>query len=343
MAELPPPAGSPAGADLGTTTNEAPAAAAAAADAGAPPPPADPGNWNMLHQEADSVLSIGKTFWEGAKVIYNRGLSNTFQCAHTFTLTPEGDKANSYSFAPVFVATRDAVKGPQQQSMIVQGELGADGNQMAQVIYGPNDPLLAVAVAQTKGKQWVHSQGSLQYSGTGWTGSMMFVSQPLQAVTILASDYLRKWGERLTVGTQFMAQVADIPQPGMPSIHPMMSLAARWREKEWVASGNVGLMDGSMHASYYHFIPPAEGASATLAGCEFVWDPRLTGQQYPVAKIGMQYNFRQAVFKAHISSEGEVAAALDQEIFPPLTFNINGVLDHHTGVFKSGIGLTFNS
>jgi len=227
--------------------------------------------------------------------------------------------------------------------MIVQGELAADGSQMAQLIVGPNDPLQLVLVGQSKGSQWMYSQGSAQYSGKDWTASLMFVKQPMQAVTIYVSDFLRKWGERMTVGAQFMAQSSDQPQPGMPSIAPMVSLAARWREKDWVATATAGAMDGSLHASYYHYIPPVQGAGTTLACCDFVWNPQLTGVQYPVAKIGFQSNFRQAIFKAQLTSEGTVAAALDQEIFPPLTFNLNGSLDHFTGIFKLGIGLTFNS
>jgi hypothetical protein len=53
------------------------------------------------------VLSVSKTFWEGCRLVYNRGLSNTFQAAHTFTLSREGDKENNYTFAPVYVGTRD--------------------------------------------------------------------------------------------------------------------------------------------------------------------------------------------------------------------------------------------
>jgi hypothetical protein len=88
----------------------------------------------------------------------------------------------------------------------------------------------------------------------------MFVKQPMQQATIYISDYLRKWGERMTVGAQFMASTTDVPQDGIPSVVPMVSLAARWREKDWIATGTVGPMDGSLQASYYHFIPPIQGS-----------------------------------------------------------------------------------
>jgi hypothetical protein len=77
--------------------------------------------------------------------------------------------------------------------------------------------------------------------------------------------YLRKWGERLTVGAQFMAHTSDQPQPGVPSIAPMVSLVTRWREKQWVATLSGGPMDGSVHASYYHFIPPIQGSGTVCA------------------------------------------------------------------------------
>ena len=74
-----------------------------------------------------------------------------------------------------------------------------------------------------------------------------------------------------------------------------------------------------------------------------MWNPQVTGKAYPIAKIGFQANFRSAIFKTQITSEGEVASSLDQEIFPPLMLNVNGSLDHFTGIFKCGVGLTFNS
>jgi hypothetical protein len=54
---------------------------------------------------------VGRSFWEGAKIVYNRGLSNTFQVAHTFTLTPEGNERNNYTFAPVYIGTRPSKDG----------------------------------------------------------------------------------------------------------------------------------------------------------------------------------------------------------------------------------------
>jgi hypothetical protein len=66
------------------------------------------------------------------------------------------------------------LQGPAEQSMIVQGELAADGSQMAQLILGPNDPLQLVLVGQTKGKSWVYSQGSVsrtQPHGTPFTAA----------------------------------------------------------------------------------------------------------------------------------------------------------------------------
>jgi hypothetical protein len=44
----------------------------------------------------------------------------------------------------------------------------------------------------------------------------------------------------------------------------------------------------------------------TMAACDFIWNPQVTGKPYPIAKLGFQANFRQAIFKGQLTSEGEV-------------------------------------
>jgi len=325
---------------------------AAAGPAGAPQPAPstarpsapmpEPGTWNQFHAEKDGVISVGRSFWEGCKMVYNRGLSYTFQVAHTITLSPEGDKANNYTFAPVFVGTEDNGKGGVDQKVIATAEIGANGTEMAQLIVGPNDPLLLLLVGQSDGRSWAYTQGSAQFTGDRWSSSLTFVRQPAQDTTIYISDFLRRWGDRCTVGAQFMANVLDTPSPTatpFAKMMPLINVAGRWREKDWVATADVGLLDGTFQASYLHYIDQYSAAAA----CDLILKPQITGKHYPVAKIGVQANFRNAIYKAQYTSEGEVACALDQEIFPPLMFNMNGSLDYATGALKYGVGLTFNS
>lgn len=57
--------------------------------------------------------------------------------------------------------TQSLLQGGMDQTMICQGEIAADGSQMAQLILGPTDPLQFVLVGQTKGKAWMYSQGNV--------------------------------------------------------------------------------------------------------------------------------------------------------------------------------------
>lgn len=74
-------------------------------------------------------------------------------------------------------------QGALEQSIICQGELAADGSQSAQLILGPSDPLQLVLVGQSKGKQWVYSQGSVSVA-SHHDGHRMYLHRPSQALAV---------------------------------------------------------------------------------------------------------------------------------------------------------------
>ena len=82
-----------------------------------PPPPSfelpnNPGTIEELHKKCQSVFPM---FFEGAKVLVNKGLNSHFQVSHTLTL---GKQENSgYRFGATYVGTK--MLSPSEVKMIL--------------------------------------------------------------------------------------------------------------------------------------------------------------------------------------------------------------------------------
>lgn len=85
------------------------------------------------------------------------------------------------------------------------------------------------------------------------------------------------------------------------------------------------------------FVPPSSPFSGQVAGgSDFDFDLR-SGEAR--ASIGVQYSFRQSVFRSQITSRGEVAGVLEKQLAPGVTFLLSGVMNHAKGESVFGFGL----
>lgn len=83
-------------------------------------------------------------FFEGARVIVNKGLSNHFQISHTINMSSNA----GYRFGATYVGTNHI--GPGEAYPVLLGDVDPSGNLNANILHQFNSRLKAKAVAQVK-------------------------------------------------------------------------------------------------------------------------------------------------------------------------------------------------
>ncbi len=141
-------------------------------------------------------------------------------------------------------------------------------------------------------------------------------------------NYLQSVTKKLSLGGELMAQYG----PGGQMAG--MTLAGRYKADAWTGTLSAAPV-GVVNASYVHMLNPKTAVAADL-------NVDLAHSE-AVATFGYQYAFTAATFRAQISSKGQVAALMEQELFPTIAFTLAGALDHASGNSSFGIGLNIHN
>eukprot|EP00040_Diaphanoeca_grandis_P032224 m.194967 g.194967 ORF g.194967 m.194967 type:complete len:327 (-) comp32543_c10_seq3:816-1796(-) len=288
----------------------------------------EPGPWDGLGREAAEVLFYPNMMSEGLRFQFNRPCSENMQASHKIVV---GDaKESGYTFSPTFVGTHKN-EGSPQGFPVLMGSIDTSGNLVSQIVHEPLNGLTTKFSGQTQGAQWMGAQVEVGYSGSDYTSSLTFANpNPIARSGIVVATYLQKLSKSFAAGAEYVYQSAQGQE------QPALSGALRYRTDTNTFLAKFSPTQMNLNMSYHHKLD-----MKTVFATDLMVD---AGRNIAQANFGWQANYRTAVFKGQVTTNGEVAAMLEQDIIPQVMgISFNAVLDHFKGDAKFGLGFILNS
>ena len=143
--------------------------------------PDNPGTVEDLHKRAQNVFPM---YFEGAKLLVNKGLSNHFQVSHTLTMSstmPSGYRYGKWTnmgtsfqcpyvnhrFGATYVGTN--MLSPSEAYPLLLADTDPSGNLNANVVLAPSDRTRFKMIAQIQQSKWQSTQMTTDYKGDLYT------------------------------------------------------------------------------------------------------------------------------------------------------------------------------
>jgi mitochondrial import receptor subunit TOM40 len=109
-------------------------------------------------------------FFEGAKLLINKGLSNHFQVSHTLTLSALQPAASGYRFGATFVGPN--MVSPSEAYPLLLADLEpSTGDLNANIVHAPTERTRCKFIAQIQQGRWQSTQITSDYKGDNFTVS----------------------------------------------------------------------------------------------------------------------------------------------------------------------------
>jgi mitochondrial import receptor subunit TOM40 len=143
-------------------------------------------------------------------------------------------------------------------------------------------------------------------------------------------EYLQSVTPRLSLGMSTVYQRRSTAEPP----DAMTSYGARYKGQDWIGSANF-IPRGVLKLAYWRRIAPKIETGADLQlmmappSPEQVMFGLASGPKFEgAATLGAKYEFRSAMFRAQIDSQGRLGCYLDKRIAPPVGVQFFGQIDH---------------
>jgi len=300
----------------------------------APPPPSpaptpeqdvNPGTVEDLHKKCKDVFPM---YFEGCKVLVNKGLSNNFQVSHSLTMSqmlPSG-----YRFGATYVGSSNVIS-PQESYPVLIGDIDMSGNLQANIIHAPSENLRCKMTAMIQQSKWQAAQLTGDYKGSDYTASLTLGNPDIVSGTgVMVAHYLQNITSGLAMGAELAYQVS----PQIPGGHiGVLSLATRYTGSDYCISSTLG-NSGSLHACYYQ-----KCSEELQVGVEIETNLRM---QESKATVGYQLELPRAglSFRGAVDSDWTVKSVLEKKLLPiPFTLALCGMMNHPKNQFQMGVGL----
>ncbi|CAG0918770.1 unnamed protein product [Notodromas monacha] len=301
---------------------------------GAPPPPSspssstpdppkrndNPGTFEEIHKSTKDVFP---NFFEGGRLMMQRGLSNHFQVTHIINLS--STDPSGYRFGATYVGSKQL--GPAESYPILLGDCDPSGNVSANLIHQFGERIRAKAAAQIQRSKYQATKLAADYMGDDFTASITLGNiDVLKGSGVVVGHYLQKITKSTSLGSEIAYQCGPMIPGGQLAV---VSLAARYSGEKWTASGTLG--GAGVHACYYQ-----KCSDQLQMGVEFETNTRA---QKCVASIGYQVDIPRAdlVFRGVVDSDWNIGSTLEKKLSPlPFTLALCGQFSHTENVFRMG-------
>lgn len=283
----------------------------------------NPGTMDELHKKCKDVMPV---FFEGAKLMVNKGLSNHFQVSHTINLcssTPSG-----YRFGTTYVGTKQY--GPAEAFPVILGDIDPAGNLNANVIHQFSSNVRCKFASQIQQNKVTAAQLTTDYKGDDFTTSLT-IGNPniINNSGVFVAHYLQSVTSKMAMGAELAYQYGPAVPGGQIAI---VSAAGRYGDNQSVWSGTIGM--AGLHLCYWQ-----RASDQLQIGVELETNRRM---QEATATIGYQVDLPKAdlVFRGMADTNWNVAAVLEKKLQPlPFSFALSGLLNHQKNSFRLGCGL----
>lgn len=171
------------------------------------------------------ILEVYPIPFEGAKLMYSKGLSNHFQVSHTLTMNPNPSPGNSgYRFGATYVGTKQL--SPSEAFPVILGDIDPAGNLNANLIHQLTDRVRFKFASQIQKKVVSAAQLTTDYRGDDFTASLTVVNPNMVNNSgIVIAHYLQAITPKLDLGGELAYQYGNAVPGGQIAI---MSAAARY-------------------------------------------------------------------------------------------------------------------
>jgi len=286
--------------------------------------PTNPGTIEDLHNKCKSVFPM---YFEGAKLMINKGLNQNFQVSHTLTMSnvaPAG-----YKFGTTYVGGK--LLSQSEGFPLLMADLDPSGNLNANVIHAPTTHTRVKMMAQIQNRKWNGTQLTADWKGRLQTASLTLGNPDLihgQGVGVF--HYLRAVTPRLALGAELAYQAA----PQIPGGHiAVASAAARVTGDDCAFAATLG-NGGQVHATFY------QKCSENLSvGVEMETNFKA---KESIASIGYEFELPKThfVMRGSVDTDFVVKAVIEKKLMPlPFTLALCSLVHQKKHQYQFGLGL----
>ncbi|KAG7199538.1 hypothetical protein KM043_014149 [Ampulex compressa] len=283
----------------------------------------NPGTIEDLHKKCKDVFPVN---FEGAKLMFNKGLSNHFQISHTINMSsviPSG-----YRFGATYVGTNQI--SPTEAYPVLLGDIDPSGNLNANIIHQFGQRIRGKLATQVQRNKFTAVQMTADYRGDAYTLSLTLGNPSiLNGSGVFVMHYLQSLTPSFALGGELAYQCGPAVPGGQIAV---VSGVGRYTNGESTISASLGLT--GCHLCFH------QKASPQLQfGVELEVSSRI---QESTATIAYQIDLPKAdlVFRGSVDTNWSVGAVLEKKLQPlPFSFALSGIMNHSKQQFRLGCGL----
>ncbi|XP_015793368.1 mitochondrial import receptor subunit TOM40 homolog 1 [Tetranychus urticae] len=281
-----------------------------------------------LHKKCKDIFPMP---FDGARIVFNRGLSNHFQINHTASMSSMQPLASGYKFGATYVGSQ--IVGPGEAYPVLLGDIDPSGNLNANMLCQFHPRLRTKAVVQIQDSKTAGYQVSNDYKGDNYTASVILGNfDPVTFSGMSIFHYLQPVTPTVDLGAELAVQFGPQIPDGIISA---LSVAARYTSpNNFILSGTFS--PHQLHACYYQ-----KASDQLQYGVEVDTNIKMR-ESY--AKFGYQVDLPKldATFKGSISSDFGITGVYEKKLAPlPLVLTLSGHIVHgRNPLYRFGIGLT---
>lgn len=298
----------------------------------------NPGTIENLNKEVTRDVFLNQYFFTGLRADLNKMFSMNFQTSHTLSMG--STVLPPYAFSAVYV----------NENGLLQGNIDNDLSFSGRINYGWSKANISKATIQiANGQPFMcqleHDFVAPDYSVNFKSLNPSFLDGGFTGVA--TASLLQSLTSKLSLGLEAMYSKQSSFTPPDSSL----SYYARYNNGNWIASTQVLAAQGTIISSFWRKVSERVEAgieSQISAGIKPISDPLMGTAGYaPVIEgqttIGAKYEYRAAVFRGQLDSNGKVSAFLEKRIGAIASVLFSGEIDHFKQSSRLGLGLQLES
>lgn len=283
----------------------------------------NPGTIEDLHKKCKELMPM---YFEGAKLLVNRGISNHFQISHNIALAQNSQ--SGYRFGTTYVGTKQY--SATESYPILFGDVDSSGNLNANIMHQLTSNVRMKCAIQMQNKT-TRGQVTTDYAGSNYTASLTLGNINLfNNSGIIVAHYLQTVSEKLALGCEMAYHYGNQVPGGEIAL---LSAACRYKNGPALWTGTLG--PTGFHVCYY-----LKASGQIQIGAEIETNFRA---QDTVGTIAYQFDLPKSdlVFRAMIDTNWNMCSVLEKKLNPlPFIFSLSAFLNHGKNQFRLGVGIT---
>lgn len=298
----------------------------------------NPGTIENLNQEVARNVFVNQYFFTGLRADLNKAfsMSPAFQTSHTLSIGSE--VLPPYAFSALYATDDYFLQGNIDNSLSFSGRVnyGWDKHNISKLT-------LQLAQGEQSMVQFEQDYQASDFSVNVKTLNPSFLYGGFTGVAV--ASLLQSLSPKFAVGLEAMYSKQPVNPPDTA-----VSYVARYNSGNWIASAQIQAQ-GALIASFWRKVSDhVEAGLETQVGATMKqvadpvmgtigFEPVIEGQ----TTIGAKYEYRTAVFRGQLDSNGKVSAFLEKRILPTVSVLFSGEIDQFKKSSRLGLGLQYEA